>query len=69
MGQHMTPYSAVTRRPSIRATRGFLLASALLLAPGVFSSAANAQALGYASTPQDSFPSDNVMTTDRKSVV
>ena len=63
MGQHMTPYSAVTRRPSIGATRAFLLASALLLAPGVFSSAASAQALGYASTPQDSFPSDNVMTT------
>ena len=63
MGQHMTQYSAVTRRPSIGATRAFLLASALLLAPGVFSSAASAQALGYASTPQDSFPSDNVMTT------
>jgi lipoprotein-anchoring transpeptidase ErfK/SrfK len=62
MGQHMTHLFAVTRRPSIRAARAFVVAGALLWAPIVSSGAANAQALGYASTPQDSFPSDNVMT-------
>ena len=44
-------------RPS-RAANALILAGALLLAPA----AASAQVLGYASTPQNSFPSDNNMT-------
>jgi len=41
-----------------RAANALILAGALLLAPA----AASAQVLGYASTPQNSFPSDNNMT-------
>jgi lipoprotein-anchoring transpeptidase ErfK/SrfK len=57
---------AAIRRPSIGrsftgTTGAFVFAGALLLAPIGFSSAASAQALGYASAPQNSFPSDNVM--------
>jgi lipoprotein-anchoring transpeptidase ErfK/SrfK len=48
-------------RPS-RTANALILAGALLLAPAVLPSAASAQVLGYASTPQNSFPSDNNMT-------
>jgi lipoprotein-anchoring transpeptidase ErfK/SrfK len=48
-------------RQSSRASHALIFAGALLLAPAIFSSAASAQALGYASTPQSSFPSDNMM--------
>ena len=65
-GQHMTQLFAAIRRPSIGRsftgkTGALVFAGALLLAPIGFSSAASAQALGYASSPQNSFPSDNVM--------
>jgi len=49
------------RRPSSRVSHAFVFISALLLAPSVSSSAARAQALGYASTQPNAFPSDEVM--------
>jgi lipoprotein-anchoring transpeptidase ErfK/SrfK len=51
---------ADVRRPS-RAANALILAGALLLAPALFSSTAQAQVLGYASAPQNSFPSDSNM--------
>jgi lipoprotein-anchoring transpeptidase ErfK/SrfK len=59
----MAQISAGTRRPSSRAANALIFAGALLVAPAIFSSAAGAQALGYASAPQSSFPSDNMMQT------
>jgi lipoprotein-anchoring transpeptidase ErfK/SrfK len=50
-----------SRASSSRASHALIFAGALVLAPAMFSSAASAQALGYASTPQSSFPSDNIM--------
>jgi len=41
-----------------------MLVGALALAPALFSSSASAQVLGYAATPQSSFPSDNNMIAD-----
>jgi lipoprotein-anchoring transpeptidase ErfK/SrfK len=58
----MTQLVAAIRRSSTRATGAFVFAGALLLTPIVFSTAASAQALGYASSPQVSFPADSVMT-------
>ena len=52
---------AGNRRLSPRVTNALILAGALFLAPAIPSSAASAQVLGYASAPQNSFPSDNVM--------
>jgi lipoprotein-anchoring transpeptidase ErfK/SrfK len=49
------------RRPSSRAASALVLVGALLLAPSVFSSAASAQVLGYASTQPNAFPADEVM--------
>ena len=49
------------RRQSPRATSALIFAGALLLAPAILSSAASAQVLGYASSSQGSFPSDNIM--------
>jgi lipoprotein-anchoring transpeptidase ErfK/SrfK len=49
------------RRQSLRATSALIFAGSLLLAPAILSSAASAQVLGYASPPQSSFPSDNMM--------
>jgi lipoprotein-anchoring transpeptidase ErfK/SrfK len=49
------------RRLSSRAANALVFASALMLAPALFSSSASAQLLGYASAPQSSFPSDNMM--------
>jgi lipoprotein-anchoring transpeptidase ErfK/SrfK len=49
------------RRPSSRATRTLVFVSAVLLAPSIFSSAASAQVLGYASTQPNAFPPDEVM--------
>ena len=49
------------RRQSLRATSALIFAGSLLLAPAIFSSTASAQVLGYASPPQSSFPSDNMM--------
>jgi lipoprotein-anchoring transpeptidase ErfK/SrfK len=60
-GHLMAHQSAGNRRLSPRVTNALILAGALLLAPSLFASAASAQVLGYASTPQSSFPNDNVM--------
>jgi lipoprotein-anchoring transpeptidase ErfK/SrfK len=49
------------RASSSRSSHALIFAGALVLAPTMFSSAASAQALGYAPTPQSSFPSDNMM--------
>jgi len=61
----MAQQFAGSRRLSPRVTNALILAGALLLAPTIFASAASAQgfgqALGYASAPQNSFPSDNIM--------
>jgi lipoprotein-anchoring transpeptidase ErfK/SrfK len=64
MGRHMTQtLSGVLldrRSQSRRVTRALALGGALLVS-AFFSSEASAQVLGYASTPQSAFPSDNVM--------
>src|SRR5258706_2120271 len=60
-GQIMTQKFAGIRRQSSRVTSTLSLAAALLLAPAIISGEASAQLLGYASTPQSSFPSDNAM--------
>jgi lipoprotein-anchoring transpeptidase ErfK/SrfK len=60
MGQVMTQQFAAVRTQSRRATSALIFAG-LLLAPAVLPGAANAQALGYASTPQSGFPSDDVI--------
>jgi lipoprotein-anchoring transpeptidase ErfK/SrfK len=57
----MTQTLASYRRPLPRAARAVIFAGALLLAPAMFTGAASAQVLGYASAPQTSFPSDNMM--------
>jgi lipoprotein-anchoring transpeptidase ErfK/SrfK len=60
------------RRPSSRVTYALAFATALSLAPSVFSSAASAQTLGYASTRPNAFPTDEVMvepTTPEAGVV
>ena len=62
-GQLMAQQFAGNRRLSPRATNALIFAGALLLAPAMFASAASAQVLGYASAPQSSFPSDNIMVT------
>jgi lipoprotein-anchoring transpeptidase ErfK/SrfK len=60
-GHLMAQPFASNRRLSPRVTNALILAGALFLAPTIFASAASAQVLGYASAPQNSFPSDNVM--------
>jgi lipoprotein-anchoring transpeptidase ErfK/SrfK len=49
------------RIPSLRATNALIFVGALLLAPGILATSASAQVLGYASAPQSSFPSDNII--------
>jgi lipoprotein-anchoring transpeptidase ErfK/SrfK len=61
-GLLMAQTFATIRRLPLRAN-ALVLAGALLLTPTLFSSAASAQVLGYASAPQSSFPSDNIMVT------
>ncbi len=63
MGQHMASNFAGNRRLSLRATSALIFAGALLSAPAFLCGAANAQVLGYADAPQNSFPSDDVMVT------
>jgi lipoprotein-anchoring transpeptidase ErfK/SrfK len=60
-GRHMTQNLKANRRPSLRATSALVFAGALLLVPTLLPSAASAQVLGFASPPQSSFPSDNMM--------
>jgi lipoprotein-anchoring transpeptidase ErfK/SrfK len=55
MGRHMAP--------KFTATNALIFAGILSLAPVMLSTGASAQVLGYASTPQSSFPSDNIMVT------
>jgi lipoprotein-anchoring transpeptidase ErfK/SrfK len=57
----MTQKSAANRRQSSRVTSTLILAGLVLLAPAILCSDASAQVLGYASAPQSSFPSDNMM--------
>ena len=52
------------RRPSSRVTGALVLIGAVLLAPLVVSGAANAQALGYASTQPNGYPADEVIASD-----
>jgi lipoprotein-anchoring transpeptidase ErfK/SrfK len=62
LGQIMTQTIAGNRRLTLRATGALVLGAALMLSPALLASA-SAQVLGYASTPQSSFPSDNLMVT------
>jgi lipoprotein-anchoring transpeptidase ErfK/SrfK len=62
-GQHMTANSSIARNRSPFIARAGALSGALLLSAAIFSSEAKAQVLGYASTPQSAFPSDNIMVT------
>jgi lipoprotein-anchoring transpeptidase ErfK/SrfK len=58
MGQHMTQHFAGNRSQSTRAAGALIFASVLLLASA---GSAGAQVLGYASTPQGAFASDEVI--------
>jgi lipoprotein-anchoring transpeptidase ErfK/SrfK len=66
-GSPMTQSS--NRRLSSRVTHALAFATALLLAPSLFSSAASAQTLGYASTQPNAFPTDEVMVEPAEGVV
>jgi lipoprotein-anchoring transpeptidase ErfK/SrfK len=57
----MTQTIAGNRRQSPRVTNALIFAGVLLLAPAFLATEASAQVLGYASSPQRAFPSDNVM--------
>jgi len=57
------------RRLSSRVTHALVFVSAMLLAASVFTSAASAQTLGYASTQPNAFPTDQVMVEPREGVV
>jgi lipoprotein-anchoring transpeptidase ErfK/SrfK len=50
-------------RPQSRRVAHSLIFAGALVASGLLSGTASAQVLGYAATPQSSFPSDNVMVT------
>jgi lipoprotein-anchoring transpeptidase ErfK/SrfK len=52
------------RRPSSRVTGALVLISAVLLAPVMVSSAANAQTFGYASAQSGAYPTDEVIASD-----
>jgi lipoprotein-anchoring transpeptidase ErfK/SrfK len=58
----MAQHSASVRRSTRRASQTLVFAGALL-ASAIFSSPASAQVLGYASTPDSAFPTDDVMVT------
>ena len=61
LGQIMA--QTLAGRLSFRATGALVLSAALLLSPALLASA-SAQVLGYASTSQSAFPSDNNMNLD-----
>jgi lipoprotein-anchoring transpeptidase ErfK/SrfK len=65
MGQHMTSSSVLFRRSS-RAANALAFATALLVTPIVLSTSAGAQSLGYASTQQNGFPSDEALTPEAR---
>jgi lipoprotein-anchoring transpeptidase ErfK/SrfK len=58
----MTQNLSIARNRSPFIARALVVSGALLLS-AAFSGEVHAQTLGYASTPQNSFPSDNVMVT------
>src|SRR5260370_38270681 len=60
-GRHMAHNLTANRRRSLRATSALIFAGSLLLAPAIFSSAATAQVLGYASPRHNACPWDNIM--------
>jgi lipoprotein-anchoring transpeptidase ErfK/SrfK len=60
LGQIMAQTIAGIRRQA-RAINALVFAGALLTTSAILSTAASAQALGYASAPQSGFPSDNIM--------
>ena len=55
--------NSATVRKSSRRTSQMLVYAGALLAAAVFLKPASAQTLGYASTPESTFPSDNVIVT------
>jgi lipoprotein-anchoring transpeptidase ErfK/SrfK len=57
----MTQLVQAGRRLSLRAFGAPVFTATLILASAVLAGPAHAQVLGYASAPQSSFPSDNVM--------
>jgi lipoprotein-anchoring transpeptidase ErfK/SrfK len=57
----MTQLVQASRRLSLRASGALVFIATLVVAPAILSGTASAQVLGYASAPQSSFPSDNVM--------
>ena len=56
MGQHMTQPDAVDRPSSPRVVRALVFAGAVLAASVILSSAAGAQALGFAPAQRGAFP-------------
>jgi lipoprotein-anchoring transpeptidase ErfK/SrfK len=64
LGQIMTQASAGHRRLTRRAGGALAFGALLMVSPAVFSGAANAQALGYASVQPGAFPSDQPSLTD-----
>jgi lipoprotein-anchoring transpeptidase ErfK/SrfK len=58
----MTHFS--DRRPSSRVAGALVIIGAVLTMPAMLSGAANAQALGYAATQPDNFPTDEVIASD-----
>src|SRR6267142_2177649 len=64
MGQTMTQPISSNRRPSSRAISVLVFATAVFVAPAIFSIAANAQTLGYAPAQPNSFPSDYVTSDE-----
>src|SRR5258705_6226528 len=61
MGRLMTQ-ARENRRLRPRVMTALVFARAFLLAPGILSTQANAQILGYAPAQRSSFPADNLMT-------
>src|SRR6202048_554914 len=64
LGQIMAQALAGNRRLSLRATGALVLGAAVILSPMLFSSAAGAQVLGYASATPSAFPSDNMLNDE-----
>ena len=65
MGQYMTSSSALFRRSS-RAAYALFFATSLLVTPIALANSANAQSLGYASTQQNAFPSNEALTPEAR---
>ncbi|HEY4974537.1 MAG TPA: hypothetical protein VII41_13070, partial [Steroidobacteraceae bacterium] len=61
LGQIMTQTFAGNCRLSLRASGALVFGALLTVSPAIFSGAANAQPLGYASAQPGGFPSDDLM--------